>query len=169
MMPAHWKFKFDGPRSYAISLELVFKLLCLLSFGSRNLDELWLTVEEANTGEVGEGPDKFTLYKDRLLNKFSIVTIVVSCLSASSTLVLTLHVGRFASWYYLGIGDHASAGASTGQLGKPSVIHSHLDLLWFELGLFARGFGVSVFYYSMHCSLVQGCKCATTWMLFVLL
>ena len=81
-MPPHWKSSFEGSRTYATSLEFSFKWLCLMSFGSRNLDELWSTM-----GETGEDLDRFISYKDRLISKVSIVTVVVSW---SSTLTSDL-------------------------------------------------------------------------------
>ena len=72
-MPVHWKGHFDGKRSYTIILEFVFKTLCVLSFGSRNLDILWSKIGNAETD-----PNEFVAYKDRVIRKMSTVTVVVS-------------------------------------------------------------------------------------------
>ena len=83
-MPEHWKATFKGPRIYATLLEFVFRSLCLMSFGSRNLDELWSTMGDAvaEKGERTEGSERFITYKDRLISKVSIVTVVVSCFNS---------------------------------------------------------------------------------------
>ena len=72
-MPDHWKGHFEGKRFYAIVLEYFFKMLCLLSFGSRNLDILWSKV-----GNGDADPSEFVAYKDRAISKISTVTVVVS-------------------------------------------------------------------------------------------
>ena len=152
-MPPHWKFSFEGSRPYATSLAFVFKLLCLLSFGSRNLDELWSKMGD------GEDSDRFISYKDRLISKVSIVTIVVCWLRPFLILVLIIwSAGRLASWHYHVIGDCTSAGTSAGKLGYSSSVYSYPHLFRLELWLSPRGFWVGVLHYSMHGRLVPGCK-----------
>ena len=72
-MPDHWKSHFEGNRFYAIILESIFKVLCVLSFGSRTLDDLWSKV-----GNAERYSQEFLDYKDRIINKMNTVTVVVS-------------------------------------------------------------------------------------------
>lgn len=72
-MPDHWKCKFAYPRPIAILMELGFTGLCLLSFGSSDLDELWSIMSRAE-----QDKELFTAYKDRVSSRVSVITIVVS-------------------------------------------------------------------------------------------
>ena len=83
-MPAHWQCRFGGNILISAVLELNFRLLCLASFGSRNLNELWSQLP-ASAKEA----EKFVAYKDRIISRISVITVAVS---SSYTLLTSANI-----------------------------------------------------------------------------
>ena len=102
-MPPHWKFSFEGSKSYATALEFVFKFLCLLSFGSRNLDELW-----SKMGEMGEGTGLDTNIDDVLnaadmaaVGNPEFLDLDMEDMDGDGDDVVRVHAVESESWYRL--------------------------------------------------------------------
>ncbi|TCD71456.1 hypothetical protein EIP91_010162 [Steccherinum ochraceum] len=83
-MPDHWKCKFAYPRPIAIIMELGFTGLCLLSFGSSDLDELWSIMARAE-----QDKELFTAYKDRVSSRVSVITIVAGLILSTTAAFAT--------------------------------------------------------------------------------
>ncbi|KAH8101517.1 hypothetical protein BXZ70DRAFT_933682 [Cristinia sonorae] len=83
-MPQHWKCEFSMKPPFSSVMELIFKILCLLSFGSESLDELWSIMRVATTE-----PEKFIGYKDRVVSRVGVLTVTAGLLLATTAAFAT--------------------------------------------------------------------------------